>query len=145
MAVPAHDERDYEFAKKFNLQITEVVSGGNIEVEVYTDTSNGVMVNSSNSEGLNLNDLKVNEAIKVVIDWLEKEDLGKRKLNISSEIGFSPDRGIGESQCQLFTIMTGVLPPLMILIYHLHFLKLKNMNHLEPESLHYQLSLIGSM
>ena len=79
MAVPAHDERDYEFAKKFNLQITEVVSGGNIEVEVYTDTSNGVMVNSSNGEGLNLNDLKVNEAIKVVIDWLEKEDLGKRK------------------------------------------------------------------
>ena len=68
MAVPAHDERDYEFAKKFNLPITEVVSGGNIEVEVYTDTSNGVMVNSSNGEGLNLNDLKVNAAIKVVID-----------------------------------------------------------------------------
>ncbi|MEL0270342.1 MAG: leucine--tRNA ligase, partial [bacterium] len=79
MAVPAHDERDYEFAKKFNLPITEVVSGGNIEKEVHTDTSNGVMINSSNGEGLNLNDLKVNEAIKVVIDWLEKEDLGKRK------------------------------------------------------------------
>ena len=79
MAVPAHDERDYEFAKKFNLQITEVVSGGNIEVEVYTDTSNGVMVNSSNGDDLNLNNLKVNEAIKVVIDWLEKEDLGKKK------------------------------------------------------------------
>ena len=79
MAVPAHDERDYEFAKKFNLPITEVVSGGNIEIEVHTDTSNGTMVNSSNDEGLNLNDLKVNEAIKVVIDWLEKEDLGKRK------------------------------------------------------------------
>jgi len=79
MAVPAHDERDYEFAKKFNLQITEVVSGGNIELEVYTDTSKGVMVNSSNGKGLNLNDLKVNEAIKVVIDWLEKEDLGKKK------------------------------------------------------------------
>ena len=79
MAVPAHDERDYEFAKKFNLPITEVVSGGNIEIEVHTDTSNGTMVNSSNGEGLNLNDLKVNEAIKVVIDWLEKEDLGKRK------------------------------------------------------------------
>ena len=79
MAVPAHDERDYEFAKKFNLPITEVVSGGNIEIEVHTDTSNGTMVNSSNGEGLNLNDLKVNEAIKVVIDWLEKEELGKRK------------------------------------------------------------------
>ena len=79
MAVPAHDERDYEFAKKFNLPITEVVSGGNIEIEVHTDTSNGTMVNSSNGEGLNLNDLKVNEAIRIVIDWLEKEDLGKRK------------------------------------------------------------------
>ena len=65
MAVPAHDERDYEFAKKFNLPITEVVSGGNIEIEVHTDTSNGTMVNSSNGEGLNLNDLKVNEAIKL--------------------------------------------------------------------------------
>ena len=79
MAVPAHDERDYEFAKKFNLPITEVVSGGNIEKEVHTDTSNGMMVNSSNDQGLNLNDLKVNEAIRMVIDWLEKKDLGKRK------------------------------------------------------------------
>ena len=79
MAVPAHDERDYEFAKKFNLPIKEVVSGGNIEIEVHTDTSNGVMVNSSNGDGLNLNNLKVNEAIRMVIDWLEKVDLGKRK------------------------------------------------------------------
>ena len=79
MAVPAHDERDYEFAKKFNLPIKEVVSGGNIEIEVHTETSNGVMVNSSNGEGLDLNNLKVNEAIRMVIDWLEKVDLGKRK------------------------------------------------------------------
>ena len=79
MAVPAHDERDYEFAKKFNLPIKKVVSGGNIEIEVHTETSNGVMINSSNGEGLDLNNLKVNEAIRMVIDWLEKEDLGKRK------------------------------------------------------------------
>ena len=79
MAVPAHDERDYEFAKKFNLPIREVVSGGNIETEVYTNTSKGLIVNSSNNENLNLNGLKVNEAIKIVIDWLEKENLGKRK------------------------------------------------------------------
>ena len=79
MAVPAHDERDYEFAKKFNLPIKKVVSGGNIEIEVHTETSNGVMVNSSNGEGLDLNNLKVNEAIRMVIDWLEKVDLGKRK------------------------------------------------------------------
>ena len=51
----------------------------NIEIEVHADTSNGTMVNSCNDEGLNLNNLKVNEAIRMVIDWLEKEDLGKRK------------------------------------------------------------------
>ena len=79
MAVPAHDERDYEFAKKFDLPIKEVVSGGNTEVDVHTATSDGVMVNSSNNAGLNLNGLKVSEAIIKVIDWLEKEGLGKSK------------------------------------------------------------------
>ncbi len=79
MAVPAHDERDYEFAKKFKLPIKEVVTGGNIEEAVHADTSNGEMINSSNNKGLNLNNLKVSEAIKLVIDWLEKEDLGSSK------------------------------------------------------------------
>ena len=79
MAVPAHDERDYEFAKKFKLPIKEVVSGGNIEVEVHIDTLNGKLINSSNDNGLNLNDLKVQDGINVVVEWLEKEGLGKRK------------------------------------------------------------------
>ena len=79
MAVPAHDERDYEFAKKFKLPIKEVVSGGNIEVEVHIDTLNGKLINSSNNNGLNLNDLKVQDGINVVVEWLEKEGLGKRK------------------------------------------------------------------
>ena len=80
MDVPAHDERDYEFAKKFKLPIKEVVSGGNIEVKVHINTSNGKIFNSSNNKGLDLNDLKVHDAIKVVIDWLEKEGIGKRKI-----------------------------------------------------------------
>ncbi len=52
MAVPAHDDRDWEFAKKFNLPIVEVVKGGDIEKEAYTDTETGVLVNSELINGL---------------------------------------------------------------------------------------------
>lgn len=79
MAVPAHDERDYEFAKKFKLPINEVVSGGDIEKEVHKDTNNGVMVNSSNNRDLDLNGSSIESAIEQVIIWLEKKQLGKRK------------------------------------------------------------------
>ena len=79
MAVPAHDKRDYEFAKKFQLPIQQVVSGGNIDEEVYLDTSNGVMINSSNDKGLDLNGLDVKSAIKEVIKWLDENNHGNRK------------------------------------------------------------------
>ena len=79
MAVPAHDERDYEFAKKFKLPIKEVVSGGDIEIEVHKDTDHGIMVNSSNSRDLDLNGASIETAIEQVIIWLEKKQLGKRK------------------------------------------------------------------
>jgi leucyl-tRNA synthetase len=79
MAVPAHDERDYEFAKKFKLPIKEVVSGGDIEIEVHKDTDHGIMVNSSNSRDLDLNGSSIETAIEQVIIWLEKKQLGKRK------------------------------------------------------------------
>ena len=79
MAVPAHDERDYEFAKKFKLPIKEVVSGGNIEKEVHKDADQGFMVNSSNNQDLDLNGASVKSAIEQVITWLEKKQLGKRK------------------------------------------------------------------
>ncbi len=46
MAVPAHDERDWEFAKKFNMPIIEVVAGGDVQNEVYTDVAEGTLVNS---------------------------------------------------------------------------------------------------
>ena len=50
MAVPGHDERDYEFAKKFNLPIIEVIEGGNVDKEAFT-SKDGRMINSSNSMG----------------------------------------------------------------------------------------------
>jgi leucyl-tRNA synthetase len=77
MAVPGHDERDYEFAKKFNLPIVEVVSGGNIEVEAFTVSDEGLMVNSSNDKGLELNGLKVFDAIITTIKWLENNEQGE--------------------------------------------------------------------
>ena len=77
MAVPAHDSRDWDFAKKFNLPIIEVVSGGkNVQEEAYTDVYKGNMVNSEF-----LNGLPVKEAIPTMIEWLEKQGLGKRKVN----------------------------------------------------------------
>ena len=77
MAVPAHDSRDWEFAKKFNLPIIEVVSGGeNVQEEAYTDVYKGNMVNSGFLDGM-----PVQEAIPAMINWLEEKGLGKRKVN----------------------------------------------------------------
>ena len=77
MAVPAHDSRDWEFAKKFNLPIIEVVSGGeDVQKEAYTDVYKGNMVNSGF-----LNGLPVKEAIPTMIKWLEEKGLGKKKVN----------------------------------------------------------------
>lgn len=73
MAVPAHDDRDYEFAKKFDLPIKEVVAGGNIEQEAYT--GDGEHVNSGF-----LNGMKKEEAIDTMIKWLETNQKGKRKV-----------------------------------------------------------------
>ena len=74
MAVPAHDERDYEFAKKFNLDIIPVIEGGNIEKEAYT--GDGTHINSSFLNGLNKED-----AISKIIKWLEEKGYGKKKIN----------------------------------------------------------------
>lgn len=78
MAVPAHDTRDYEFAKAFGLPITEVVSGGNVEEEAWTE--DGALINSSNDKGLNLNGLNKAEAIAAAIEWLEKDGSGREKV-----------------------------------------------------------------
>ncbi len=77
MAVPAHDNRDWEFAKKFNLPIVEVVKGGNIEKGAYTDTESGTLINSEL-----INGLEVKEAIEKISNWLEVKGLGGvRKTN----------------------------------------------------------------
>ncbi len=93
MAVPAHDSRDWEFAKKFGLPIIEVVSGGkNVQEEAYTDVYKGNMVNSGF-----LNGLPVKEAIPTMIQWLEEQGLGKRKVNFKlRDWVFSRQRYWGE-------------------------------------------------
>ncbi|MBT2690497.1 leucine--tRNA ligase [Bacillus sp. ISL-47] len=73
MAVPAHDERDYEFAKQFELPIKEVVAGGDVEKEAYT--GDGVHVNSDF-----LNDLNKEDAIEKIIAWLEEKGIGTKKV-----------------------------------------------------------------
>ena len=78
MAVPAHDTRDYEFAQAFGLPITEVVSGGNVEEQAWTE--DGALVNSSNDKGLDLNGLNKAEAIATAIEWLEKDGSGREKV-----------------------------------------------------------------
>lgn len=77
MAVPAHDERDWEFAKKFNLPIIEVVAGGgNVQEEVFTDVATGKLVNSDF-----LNGLEVAEAKEKIIAYLEEKGIGTAKVN----------------------------------------------------------------
>ena len=77
MAVPAHDTRDWEFAKKFGLPIIEVVSGGaDVQKEAFTDVDEGMMVNSGFLTGM-----QVKDAIAAMIDYLEKNNIGKRKVN----------------------------------------------------------------
>jgi len=78
MAVPAHDTRDYEFAKAFGLPITEVVSGGNVDEEAWTE--DGALANSANGKGLDLNGLNKAEAIAKAIEWLEKDGSGREKV-----------------------------------------------------------------
>jgi leucyl-tRNA synthetase len=73
MAVPAHDERDYEFAVKFELPIKEVVAGGDVTSEAYT--GDGLHVNSEFLDGLNKE-----EAISTMIKWLEEKEIGTKKI-----------------------------------------------------------------
>ena len=76
MAVPGHDTRDWEFAKKFGLPIIEVVKGGDVEKEAFTDCATGIMVNSGFLDGLPVEDAK-----KAIIRWLEEHKKGETKVN----------------------------------------------------------------
>lgn len=92
MAVPAHDDRDYAFAKKFNLPIIEVVSGGDISEAPYTNINSGVMVNSELLDGL-----EVKEAQEKIMNYLEEKGIGKKKKNFKlRDWVFSRQRYWGE-------------------------------------------------
>ena len=93
MAVPAHDNRDWEFAKKFNLPIIEVVAGGeNVQEAPFTNVETGKLINSGF-----LNGLEVKDAINTVIDYLESNKIGTRKVNFKlRDWVFSRQRYWGE-------------------------------------------------
>ena len=93
MAVPAHDTRDWEFAKKFGLPIIEVVAGGeNVQEEAYTDVASGKLINSGFLDGL-----EVAEAKKKMIAFLEEKGIGKSKTNFKlRDWVFSRQRYWGE-------------------------------------------------
>ena len=116
MAVPAHDTRDWDFAKAFNLPIIEVVAGGDVENEAFTDVQTGKLVNSGF-----LNGLEVEEAKKAIIEYLEKENIGKQKVNYKPrDWVFSRQRYWGEpipvvhcEKCGPVTIPESELPLLL--------------------------------
>lgn len=92
MAVPAHDTRDYEFAKAFDLPIVEVVAGGDIQTQAFTDCATGTMVNSGF-----LNGLSVEEAKAKMIEWLKEHQKGQPKVNFKlRDWVFSRQRYWGE-------------------------------------------------
>lgn len=92
MAVPAHDERDWEFAKKFDLPIIEVVAGGNVQEEAFVDVATGTLVNSDF-----LNGLEVKDAKETIIKWIEDKHIGTKKVNFKlRDWVFSRQRYWGE-------------------------------------------------
>ena len=92
MAVPAHDTRDWEFAKKFDLPIIEVVKGGDVEKEAFTDCATGIMVNSGILDGLSVEDAK-----KKITEYLAEKGIGHQKVNFKlRDWVFSRQRYWGE-------------------------------------------------
>lgn len=106
MAVPAHDERDYAFATKFGIDIIEVIAGGDISKEAFTDTQRGTLVNSGFLNGLN-----VPEAKARMIDWIESEKIGERKVNFKlRDWVFSRQRYWGEPIPVVHCPHCGIVP-----------------------------------
>ena len=92
MAVPGHDERDYAFAKKFDLPIVEVIAGGDISKEAYTDTDKGTLINSEI-----LNGLTVIQAKEKIIEWLESHQKGEKAIQYKmKDWAFNRQRYWGE-------------------------------------------------
>ncbi|MBS0149413.1 MAG: leucine--tRNA ligase [Nitrospira sp.] len=82
MAVPAHDERDWAFARQYQLPIREVIAGGHVQEAAFTDTGRGTVVNSATSDGsFSINGLLPSEAIPKVTEWLAKQGKGTKAVN----------------------------------------------------------------
>ena len=106
MAVPAHDERDWDFAKVFNLPIIEVVAGGDVQNEAFTDVQTGVLCNSEF-----LNGLEVADAKKAIIKWLEENGKGVSKVNYKlRDWVFSRQRYWGEPVPMVWCDTCGWVP-----------------------------------
>ncbi|MDD6284321.1 MAG: leucine--tRNA ligase [Firmicutes bacterium] len=124
MAVPAHDTRDWDFAKKFGLPIIEVVAGGDVEKEAFTDCATGTMVNSGFLDGMS-----VDEAKKAIVEWMSQKGIGEQKVNYKlRDWVFSRQRYWGEpipivhcDKCGYVAIPESELP-----------LKLPNVESYEP-------------
>ena len=95
MAVPAHDERDYEFASKFNLPINEVIAGGDIQKEAYTGV--GEHINSGELNGLD-NETAISKAIELLV----AKGAGEKKVNYKLRVVIQQTTLLGD-QYQLFT------------------------------------------
>jgi leucyl-tRNA synthetase len=106
MAVPAHDERDWEFAKKYDLDIIEVIKGGDVDKEAFTQIDSGEMVNSDFLNGINPKD-----AIQKMSDWLLEKDLGKKTVQYKlRDWIFSRQRYWGEPIPMVHCEKCGVVP-----------------------------------
>ncbi len=124
MAVPAHDTRDWDFAKLFNLPIIEVVAGGNVQEEAFTDVETGILCNSDF-----LNGLEVADAKEKMIAWLTEKGCGRKKINYKlRDWVFSRQRYWGEpmpmiecEKCGWVTVPEQELP-----------LRLPEVEHYEP-------------
>ena len=106
MAVPGHDARDWEFAKKFGCPIVEVVKGGNVEEAAFTDCDTGVMVNSGMLDGLSVEEAKI-----AIVKYLEEKGIGVEKVNFKlRDWIFSRQRYWGEAIPMIYCEDCGWVP-----------------------------------